>query len=74
VKFRSNFIIDFIPEGPSSTRIEILEYQPSLLVGHKFAVTAHGELGFYDDIRQVEPTTSDRTEVLRRVLALLRDP
>ena len=74
VKFRSNFILDLSSASPSSTRIEVLEYQPTVLVGRKFAVTAHGGPGFYDDIRQVEPTTSDRVEVLRHVLTVLRDP
>jgi hypothetical protein len=74
VKFRSNFIVDLIPESPASTRVEILEYQPTVLVGRKFAITAHGGPGLYDDIRHVEPTTSDRIEILRRVLAMLREP
>jgi hypothetical protein len=63
-KFRCHFIIHAEAEGNSNTRIEVFEYQPRIWVGKKFGVSGHSGPGFYNDIREVEPTTTDRLELL----------
>jgi hypothetical protein len=68
VPFRCNFIIHHEPEGPDHTKVEIFEFAPRVWVGKKFGLGPHGP-GYYLDIRNVDPTTSDRVELL----ALLKE-
>jgi hypothetical protein len=68
VPFRCNFIIHHEPEGTGHTKVEIFEVAPRIWVGKKFGFERHGP-GFYLDIRKVDPTTSDRVELL----ALLKE-
>ncbi|HWX42702.1 MAG TPA: hypothetical protein VN345_16235 [Blastocatellia bacterium] len=71
-KFRCKFIIHLEPQGGSSTRIDVIEFQPEIWVGRKFDVLGHGGPGYYHDIRFVEPTTKDRIELLdylKRILS-----
>jgi hypothetical protein len=70
-EFRTSFIIHLEAAGPNTTRIEILEYLPMVRVGKTFRVTGHSGPGFYDDIRDVEPTTSERAELLRAIQATI---
>jgi hypothetical protein len=68
VPFRCNFIIHHEPEDAGHTKVEIFEVAPRIWVGKKFGFERHGP-GFYLDIRKVDPTTSDRVDVL----ALLKE-
>jgi len=61
--FRCNFIIHHEPDGKGGTLVEIFEFAPRVWVGKKFGFEAHGP-GYYLDIRDVAPTTSDRVELL----------
>lgn len=61
--FRCNFLIHHEPEGPAATRVEIFELAPRVWAGKRFAFDRHGP-HYMVDIRNVEPTTSDRVEVL----------
>jgi hypothetical protein len=63
VLFRCNFIIHQEPEDAQHTKVEIFEFAPRVWIGKKFAFEAHGP-GFYLDIRKVDPTTSDRVDLL----------
>jgi hypothetical protein len=63
VPFRCNFIIHHEPEGSGHTKVEIFEVAPRIWVGKKFGLERHGP-GFYLDIRKVDPTTSDRVDLL----------
>ena len=63
VPFRCNFIIHHEPEGAGHTKVEIFEFAPRIWVGKKFGFGRHGP-GFSLDIRKVNPTTSDRVDLL----------
>jgi hypothetical protein len=67
-KFRCSFLIHIEPAGGTATRLDIFEYQPEIWVGKRFGFSAHAILPvrFYD-IRLVEPTTSDRVELLELI-------
>jgi hypothetical protein len=64
VKFRSNFIIHLEPQSNMATRVSILEFQPEIWIGKEFDLLGHSGPGFYRDIRIVEPTNSDRADLL----------
>jgi len=69
-RFRCNFIVHLEPQEAARTKIEILEYVPSIWVGEKFGWSAHtGPIpGFFHDIRFAAPTAADRAEVLKKIL------
>lgn len=54
--------------GAQHTKVEIFEFAPRVWVGKKFGFQGHG-LGYRLDIRKVDPTTSDRVDLL----ALLKE-
>lgn len=62
-EFKCDFIIHFETESPSMTKIEIFEVGSRIRVGERFNI-GHNGPGFYYDIRHVEPTTTDRVELL----------
>jgi len=62
-KFRCNFILHLEAQGNSGTRVQALEYLPSIWVGKAFAI-GHSGPGFYADIRYVQPTYVDRLDLL----------
>jgi hypothetical protein len=62
-KFRCNFLIHLEPAADERTKVEILEFLPRIWVGRHFSL-GHSGPGFYYDIRTVEPTVSDRVELL----------
>ncbi len=68
-QFRASFIVHLEPQQPAGTKIEVLEYGPTIWVGEKFGWSAHtGPVpGFFHDIRVVAPTTADRKEVLKKI-------
>lgn len=68
-KFRCNFIVHLESKGSTSTKIEIFEYESQIWVGDKIGVSAHtGPIpGVFRDIRDVNPTTSDRVELLESI-------
>ena len=70
VPFRCNFIIHHEPEGAEHTKVEIFEFAPRVWVGKKFGFERHGP-GFYLDIRKVDPTTSDRVDLLALLKGVL---
>ena len=57
--------------GAAATEVEVLELSPRVWVGKKFSVEAHGP-GTYLDVRNVAPTTADRTELLELVRQLTK--
>src|SRR5262249_16322211 len=69
-KFRCGFILHLEPEGNAHTKVEIFEYQPRVWAGEKLGWGAHGP-GFFHDIKEVEPTTADRVELLNIIKGAL---
>ena len=68
-KFRCSFFIHVEPAGDTATRVEIFEYQSEIWVGERFGFSAHAVFPvMFHDIRSVEPTTTDRLEVLSLIL------
>jgi len=65
LRFRCGFIIHLIDRQTAGTEVQVFEVVPTVWVGEHWAMSAHG-IGFgrYHDIRFVEPTTKDRTDVL----------
>ena len=64
-KFRCSFLIHLEPAVNSSTKVEVLEYQPEIWAGEYFGFSAHSVLpAMFHDIRSVEETTTDRKAVL----------
>jgi len=70
VKFQCAFLIHLEPQGDGKTKIEVLEHQPIVNLGKAYMFGRHG-WDYYYDIRPVEPTVSDRAELLKQILALL---
>lgn len=68
-KFRCAFIMHLEADAPSGTKIEVLEFGPTIWVGKAFHLLGHHGPDFYYDIRPVEPTAQERLELLE----LLRD-
>jgi hypothetical protein len=67
-KFRCSFLIHLEPAANSGTKVEIFEYQPTAWVGEYWGMSAHAILpAMLHDIRPVQPTTTDRQEVLRLI-------
>jgi hypothetical protein len=69
--FRCNFIIHQEPAEEGHTRVEIFEFAPRVWAGKKFALERHGP-GYYLNIKNVEPTTSDRAELLEFIKEAVR--
>ena len=65
-QFTYNFIIHLEDTGNSTTKLEVIEAWPYVKMGKRFGWSAHtGPFPqFFDDIRQVPPTTEDRQELL----------
>ena len=64
-KFRCGFLIHMEPARISGTKVELFEYQPTVWVGEYFGITAHALLPtMLHDIRFVESTTIDRTDLM----------
>lgn len=70
--FNCKFIVHLIPANDSSTVVEILEFQPQIRAGRSFGWSAHsGPIpGFFDNLRTVEPTVTDRQRLLSIVTGL----
>ena len=67
-KFRCSFLIHLEPAKNSGVKVEIFEYQPTVWVGEYLGMSAHAILPtMLHDIRPVQPTTSDRKEVLQLI-------
>lgn len=72
VEFSCQFVLHLEPVGEDRTRIEVIEFQPQVWAGKKWAFTAHGVgFGKVSDIRRVPPTTRDRVKLLERITAAL---
>jgi len=67
VKFRCSFIIHLAARDSTRTRIEVLEYIPTIWTGKAFHLLGHAGPGFYYDIREVPPTKGDREELLELI-------
>lgn len=70
-RFKTDFIVHVEDAQAGSTRVEVLEYRPRVNLGEHFDLRGHHGPGFYDDVRFVAPTTSDREELLALVVGLL---
>jgi hypothetical protein len=75
VRFRCGFILHFVDRespSPPTTEIQIYELVPTVWVGERWSLSAHG-IGFgrHRDIRFVEPTTRDRQDVVTLLERLL---
>jgi hypothetical protein len=57
--FRTYFIMHLTPVDESHTTVEVIEDQPVVRMGQKLSVDEHGTVHHFD-VREVEPTTSDR--------------
>jgi hypothetical protein len=67
LEFRTNYILHFTAAGPNSTSVDVIEYLPEVRAGRAFRLGGHAGPGFYDDVRAVAPTGSDRLRVLEIV-------
>jgi hypothetical protein len=73
VRFHCGFILHLVTQGPSSTEVQVYELVPSVWPGEHWAFSAHGVgVGRYHDIRFVEPTVTDRVQVLELLDRVLR--
>ena len=70
--FTTNFIIHFEPDGDSTTAIEIFELYPTIWVGRKFGVGAHGP-GRLGDYRDAEQSLGERVELLDFIRRLIHE-
>jgi hypothetical protein len=68
VRFRCAFLIHFEAASAGETRVDVLEYVPTVALGKRFGIGAHGP-GFLEDIRPVAPTNFDRAQLLRWIAA-----
>jgi hypothetical protein len=74
-KFHCSFLIHLEAAKDSGTKVEIFEYQPIVWVGEYLGLSAHAILpAMLHDIRPAQPTTGDRTEVLRMVQQAFPSP
>lgn len=69
--FHCDFIIHLQEDGPTQTRIEVLEYNPRVKFGKAFHMTHVGPV-FATEDHLVAPTTKDRVEMLERIQAIAR--
>jgi hypothetical protein len=69
-RFRCNFMLKLDSAGTAGTSVEVIEASPRVWVGKMFSFGPHGP-GRYLDIRDVEPTTSDRVALLDLVRRLV---
>ncbi len=69
--FHCDFIIHLRDDGPTRTKVEVLEYNPRVRFGTRFVI-GHGAPAFVADSKLVPPTTKDRVEMLQRVQSLAR--
>jgi hypothetical protein len=63
VPFHSYFIVHLSAVDDDHTSVELIEEEPTVQLGRKMSVDANG-LVHHFDIRDVEPTTSDREFLL----------
>lgn len=61
--FKSYFILHLAAVDATHTQVEVIENEPVIRIGHQMSVDIHGILHHYQ-IREVEPTTSDREFLL----------
>lgn len=73
LQFRCSFILHFAPSDAGGTRVEVYELTPSVWAGQRWAFSRHG-IGFgrVRDIRFVEPTVTDRVNVLNLLDEVVR--
>ena len=77
VAFNTDFLIHLDPSSDGQTRIEVIEYSPSVTVGRKYRLCGpHLVPTVSPDRRPVAPTTLDRQEMLQVVVEVveLRPP
>lgn len=64
-KFRCGFILHFAQRDPLATEVQVYEKVPEIWIGERWDFAHHGfGFGKFRDIRLVEPTVKDRTELL----------
>ena len=75
VPFRCGFVVHFGVTTADSTRVSVYEVTPEVTLGKVWALVHEG-IGFakVDDIRDVEPTVTDRQQVLTWIEILARSP
>jgi hypothetical protein len=66
-EFSTRYILHFADAAPHSASVEVIEDLPVVRAGRKFQFGGHGGPGFYDDIRPVAPTVSDRMRMLQMI-------
>ena len=71
-KFTTNFLVHFEAVDESATAIEIFELLPTIWVGRKFGVGAHGP-GRFRDYRNAEQSLGERTDLLDFIRDLIRE-
>ena len=75
VSFRSSFIIHVAPDANGGTRVEVLEYLPTIWAGERYGFSAHAPWPYFiHDIRVVEPTNSERFEILAKIKQVAANP
>lgn len=71
VPFKCGFVLHFAAENAGATRVSVYEITPEVTVGKHWAL-AHEGIGFAKvyDIRFVEPTVTDRQQVINWIATL----
>jgi hypothetical protein len=71
-EFTCHFILHLEPAGSNRTRVEVLEYRPTVRAGKKLTWSAHS-LGpvYADRLLPVPPTAIDRQQLLARIEAVI---
>jgi hypothetical protein len=64
IPFTCAFIVHMADAGPSRVRIQAYEYLPRVIAGRRWRLLGHAGPGHYLDIRQVDPTATDRSRLL----------
>ncbi|MBD8525625.1 hypothetical protein [Pseudomarimonas arenosa] len=67
--FSCQFVVHLREAGADTTRIEVIEVMPQVVMGTKWAFARHG-IGIerVPDVQRVAPTTRDRQQLLARIL------
>ncbi len=71
-RFTTNFIVHFEAVDESTTALEIFELLPTIWVGRKYGVGAHGP-GSFRDYRDAEQSLGERVDLLDFVRKLIHE-
>lgn len=71
-KFRTDFIVHLERTGEKGARIEIIQFQPSVLCGEVFLFERHGP-GWFKNMKWVSPTVKDSEDLLGTIIDAVKE-